>query len=74
MKMFEKGGIKIAVLGQAFPYQPIANPRWLIPKWSFGIREEDIRANVEKAAGKVRSWWCCCRTTALMSTTSLHRA
>jgi sulfur-oxidizing protein SoxB len=47
-KMFEKGGVKIAVLGQAFPYQPIANPRWLIPKWSFGIREEDIRANVEK--------------------------
>ena len=49
MKMFERGGVKIAVLGQAFPYQPIANPRWLIPKWSFGIREEDVRANVEKA-------------------------
>src|SRR5664280_2844067 len=49
MKLFERGGVKIAVLGQAFPYQPIANPRWLIPKWSFGIREEDVRANVEKA-------------------------
>ena len=49
MKMFEKGGVKIAVLGQAFPYQPVANPRWMIPKWSFGIREEDVRANVEKA-------------------------
>jgi sulfur-oxidizing protein SoxB len=48
-KMFEKGGVKIAVLGQAFPYTPIANPRWMIPKWSFGIREEDVRANVEKA-------------------------
>ena len=47
-RMFERGGVKIAVLGQAFPYQPIANPRWLIPKWSFGIREEDVRANVEK--------------------------
>ncbi len=47
-KMFEKGGVKIAVLGQAFPYQPIANPRWLIPNWSFGIREDDIRANVVK--------------------------
>lgn len=47
-KMFEKGGVKIAVLGQAFPYQPIANPRWLIPNWSFGIREDDVRANVEK--------------------------
>jgi len=49
MKMFEKGGVKIAVLGQAFPYTPVANPRWLMPKWSFGIREEDVRANVEKA-------------------------
>jgi sulfur-oxidizing protein SoxB len=48
-KMFEKGGVKVAVLGQAFPYTPIANPRWMIPKWSFGIREEDVRANVEKA-------------------------
>src|ERR1051325_6005418 len=48
-KMFEKGGVKIAVLGQAFPYTPIANPRWMIPTWSFGIREDDVRANVEKA-------------------------
>lgn len=47
-KMFEKGGVKIAVLGQAFPYTPVANPRWMMPKWSFGIREEDVRANVEK--------------------------
>jgi sulfur-oxidizing protein SoxB len=48
-KMFEKGGVKIAVLGQAFPYTPVANPRWMIPKWSFGIREEEVRAQVEKA-------------------------
>jgi sulfur-oxidizing protein SoxB len=48
-KMFERGGVKIAVLGQAFPYTPVANPRWMMPKWSFGIREEDVRANVEKA-------------------------
>jgi sulfur-oxidizing protein SoxB len=47
-KMFEKGGVKVAVLGQAFPYTPVANPRWLIPTWSFGIREDDVRANVEK--------------------------
>ena len=47
-KMFEKGGIKIAVLGQAFPYTPVANPRWMMPKWSFGIREDDARAQVEK--------------------------
>ena len=47
-KMFERGGVKIAVLGQAFPYTPVANPRWMIPTWSFGIREDDVRANVEK--------------------------
>jgi sulfur-oxidizing protein SoxB len=49
VKMFEKGGVKIAVLGQAFPYTPVANPRWMMPKWSFGIREEEVRAQVDKA-------------------------
>jgi sulfur-oxidizing protein SoxB len=48
-KLFEKGGVKIAVLGQAFPYTPVANPRWLMPNWAFGIREDDVRATVEKA-------------------------
>ena len=49
MTMIERGGVKIAVLGQAYPYTPIANPRWMIPNWSFGIRESDVRAEVEKA-------------------------
>ncbi|MBW8300062.1 MAG: thiosulfohydrolase SoxB [Hydrogenophaga sp.] len=48
-KMFEKGGAKIAVLGQAFPYTPIANPRWMFPNWSFGIREEEVAKNVAAA-------------------------
>jgi sulfur-oxidizing protein SoxB len=48
-KMFEKGGVKIAVLGQAFPYTPIANPRWMFPNWSFGIREEEVAKNVAAA-------------------------
>ncbi|QDG75951.1 thiosulfohydrolase SoxB [Labrenzia sp. PHM005] len=48
-KMFERGGSKIAVIGQAFPYTPIANPRWMIPGWSFGIREDDIAKHVEEA-------------------------
>ncbi|MBU0582099.1 MAG: thiosulfohydrolase SoxB [Alphaproteobacteria bacterium] len=48
-KMFDKGGVKVAVLGQAFPYTPIANPRWMFPNWSFGIREEDVVKNVEAA-------------------------
>jgi sulfur-oxidizing protein SoxB len=47
-KLFETGGVKVAVLGQAFPYTPVANPRWMIPTWSFGVREDDVRANVEK--------------------------
>jgi sulfur-oxidizing protein SoxB len=49
MAMFERGGVKVAVIGQAFPYTPIANPRWMIPNWSFGIREEDLQTNVNKA-------------------------
>ncbi|MGD0639658.1 MAG: thiosulfohydrolase SoxB [Roseiarcus sp.] len=49
MTMIERGGVKIAVLGQAFPYTPIANPRWMIPNWSFGVREEDVQAQVDAA-------------------------
>jgi sulfur-oxidizing protein SoxB len=48
-KMFERGGIQIAVIGQAFPYTPIANPRWLMPDWSFGIEEDRVRAEVVAA-------------------------
>ncbi|TYC53090.1 thiosulfohydrolase SoxB [Rhodobacterales bacterium] len=48
-KMFERGGARVAVIGQAFPYTPIANPRWMIPDWSFGIREEDIAQHVAEA-------------------------
>ena len=48
-RMFEKGGVAVAVIGQAFPYVPIANPRWLVPKWSFGIRENALRRTVTAA-------------------------
>jgi len=44
-----KGGVKVAVIGQAMPYTPIANPRWMIPKWSFGIRPDRMQENVNKA-------------------------
>ncbi|MEO0751863.1 MAG: thiosulfohydrolase SoxB [Pseudomonadota bacterium] len=52
-KMFERGGTKIAVIGQAFPYMPIANPRWMFPEYSFGIRDENMAAMVQevRAAG-----------------------
>jgi sulfur-oxidizing protein SoxB len=46
---FERGGVKIAVIGQAFPYTPIANPRWMFPDWEFGIKEEKIAARVKAA-------------------------
>jgi sulfur-oxidizing protein SoxB len=49
MTMIERGGVRIAVIGQVLPYTPIANPRWMIPNWSFGIRENDIQINVDKA-------------------------
>ena len=46
---FERGGVKVAVIGQAFPYTPIANPRWMVPEWSFGIKEEKIAERVQAA-------------------------
>ena len=46
---FEKGGVKVAVIGQHFPYTPIANPRYMVPNWSFGIRPEVIQKNVDAA-------------------------
>jgi len=47
-KMFERGGSKIAVIGQAFPYLPIANPKWMFPGLSFGIREDRMKEVVQK--------------------------
>jgi sulfur-oxidizing protein SoxB len=44
----ERGGLKIGVIGQAFPYTPVANPRYMIADWSFGIEEEKIAAQVTK--------------------------
>ncbi|GAC1404991.1 MAG: thiosulfohydrolase SoxB [Candidatus Velthaea sp.] len=48
-KVFERGGVRIAVIGQAFPYTPIANPRYLMADWSFGIEEDRVRSEVEAA-------------------------
>ncbi|SEG08314.1 sulfate thiol esterase SoxB [Thalassococcus halodurans] len=47
-KFFERGGVKVAVIGQAFPYMPIANPRWMFPDYSFGIRDENMQAMVDE--------------------------
>ena len=47
--MFERGGAKIAVIGQALPRTAVANPRWMFPNWEFGIREEDMQKQVDEA-------------------------
>ncbi|MFT5896212.1 MAG: sulfur-oxidizing protein SoxB [bacterium] len=47
--MYSVGGSQVAVIGQAMPYTPIANPRWMFPEWSFGLRIETLRKNVEEA-------------------------
>ena len=48
VKIFKRGGLQIGVIGQAYPYTPIANPRYLIPDWSFGIKERLIRERVDQ--------------------------
>jgi S-sulfosulfanyl-L-cysteine sulfohydrolase len=44
----ELAGVPVAVIGQAFPYTPIANPRWMIPDWSFGIEEQRLQETVNE--------------------------
>ena len=46
---FERGGVNVAVIGQHFPYTPIANPRHMVEGWSFGIRPDQIQSNVDAA-------------------------
>ncbi|MGA9394314.1 MAG: thiosulfohydrolase SoxB [Azonexus sp.] len=48
----EMNGVKVAIIGQAFPYTPIANPRWQVPNWSYGIQEENMQKTVDEARGK----------------------
>lgn len=42
-------GVPVAIVGQAFPYTPIANPRWQTPDWSFGIRDDEMQLAVDAA-------------------------
>jgi S-sulfosulfanyl-L-cysteine sulfohydrolase len=50
--MREMNGVPVAIIGQAFPYTPIANPRYLMAEWGFGIQEEAMQKTVEEARGK----------------------
>ena len=45
-------GLSVAVIGQAFPYTPIANPRRFIPNWSFGIKDENMQKIVDEVRAK----------------------
>ncbi len=45
-------GVRLAIIGQAFPYVPIAHPRHFVPQWSFGIQERRLQALVDEARGK----------------------
>ena len=48
----EVNGVPVAVIGQAFPYTPIANPRHFVPDWTFGIQEETLQKTVDAARAK----------------------
>lgn len=48
-RMLERGGTTVAIIGQAMPYTPIANPSWMFPGWSFGLRTDVLQANVDEA-------------------------
>ncbi|MDP1900545.1 MAG: thiosulfohydrolase SoxB [Rubrivivax sp.] len=45
-------GVPVAIIGQAFPYTPIANPRYMMADWSFGIQDENMQRMVDEARGK----------------------
>jgi S-sulfosulfanyl-L-cysteine sulfohydrolase len=48
----EVNGVPVAVIGQAFPYTPIANPRHLVADWRFGIEEQNLQATIDEARSK----------------------
>ena len=48
----ELNGVTVAIIGQAFPYTPIANPRYFVPEWTFGIQETRLQGLIDEARGK----------------------
>jgi S-sulfosulfanyl-L-cysteine sulfohydrolase len=47
-----QNGIQVAIIGQAFPYTPIANPRYFTPDWTFGIQEESMQKTIDEVRAK----------------------
>jgi sulfur-oxidizing protein SoxB len=50
--MKEMNGVPVAIIGQAFPYTPIANPRHMVADWNFGIQDENMQKTVNEARAK----------------------
>ena len=48
----EINGVPCAIIGQAFPYTPIANPRYMVADWAFGIQDDNMQKMVDEARGK----------------------
>jgi S-sulfosulfanyl-L-cysteine sulfohydrolase len=48
----EQNGVPVAVIGQAFPYTPIANPRYMVPDWTFGIQDDHMQKMVDEVRAK----------------------
>ena len=48
----EMNGVPVAIIGQAFPYTPIANPRYFVSQWTFGIQETELQKTVEEVRAK----------------------
>lgn len=48
----EINGVPCAIVGQAFPYTPIANPRYMVADWSFGIQDDNMQKVVDEARAK----------------------
>ena len=44
----EMNGIVVGIIGQAFPYTTLANPRYMMEDWSFGIRDEQCQVMVDE--------------------------
>ena len=48
----EINGVPVAIIGQAFPYTPIANPRYLVSDWAFGIQDDSMQKLVDEVRAK----------------------
>jgi len=48
----EMNGVSVGIIGQAFPYTPVANPRYFTPNWTFGIQEQNLQKTIDQVRQK----------------------